>query len=124
MQKKERLSSIDMLSMEPLDLMNYVSANFSISVPVSIETPENLKEASRTISKAYAYFSFITGMRQTAKMHKRMLKRQKEDPVEIEKMLMREEIFETQAGNLKHAYDTISRMVTIKQMVNQEINMI
>lgn len=120
--KKE--SSNDLLSMEPVELQEYIMSNYSIIIPVSVETAEDLKAASVIISTAYSNYSFLTSMRQMAKIQKRMLKRQKESSAEIEKMLMREEIFETEAGKAKHAYDTVSRMVTIKQMINQEMKMV
>ena len=114
----------ELMSMEPIDLAEYLLLNFQIDIPPSITTVEDLEEASRILAKASTYYSFLSGMRLTARMQKRTLKRQKESQNEIEKMLAREEAFETQAQIAKTAYDTVSRMVTIKQQINQEMKMI
>lgn len=119
----KRYSVDDIMSMEPKDLMEYLVGNFSINIPTSITTAEDLRMAAEILSRSYSYYSFLSNMRLTAKMQKRALKRQKESSEEIEKMLMREELFEMQAGIAKHAYDTVSRMVTIKQQINQELKM-
>lgn len=124
MSAQRKVTSSDLLSLEPVDLMEYLTENFSIQVPSAVTTAEDLEQAARILSQAYSYYSFLTSMRMTARLQKRELKNQKESRAEIEKMLAREEAFEMQAGIAKHAYDTVSRMVTIKQQINQEMKMV
>jgi hypothetical protein len=121
---EKQYSSEDLMSIEPMELEDYLRKNFSIRIPASIETVDDLRTASAIISRSYAYYSYLMPLRQLAKIHKRALKRQKESSEEIEKMLTREELFETYASVAKCAYDTVSRMVTIKSQITQELKML
>ena len=124
MSAQQKMNSSDLLSMEPSVLQDYLTDNFSIQIPLAIVTVADLEAASRVLSQAYSYYSFLVSMKMAARVQKRELQAQKESKKEITLMLSREETFEAQAAIAKQAYDTVSRMVTIKQQINQEMKML
>ena len=58
----------------------------------------------------------------TAKVKKRHIKRNDGSKRDAEDALSREEIFNTYAEIMKTAYNAISRMITIKQQINEELH--
>ena len=112
-----------LLEMPPEALQNYIQAEFTITIPVSIETTEDLRDAIEILGKATSFFSFLSNAALYAKLQKRKLKREKADKEMVEDALAREEIFTNAAGVAKAVYNGVSRMVTIKQMLNSELKM-
>lgn len=119
----EKYNISDLINMDPLQLQNYLSSAYTISIPPQIETPDDMTKAAKLLSRATSYYSFFENMRIRARIEKRMMKRAKCDTQLIEDMLMREEIFEVHAKTMNQAYTTISRMITVKQQVNFELRM-
>ena len=60
-------------------------------------------------------------MAQIARMRKRALKRSGADKFTVEDALTREEIFTNYAEIMKAAYQAASRMITVKQEINEEL---
>ena len=114
----------DLMGMEPMELAEYLGRMYSITIPLTLTDANDLKLASEILSTAANAYSFLSNMRIIARVQKRALKRQRESAKEIEDMLAREEIFENQAAVVKQAYETVSRMVTIKQQIDQELKML
>ncbi len=120
----KQVSVSDLFSMEPLALAEYLQSHFALMVPFSLTTPEDLKRASEILSSAANSYSFLANMRIMARVQKRALKRKKESAEKIEDMLAREELFENQAAVVKQVYEATSRMVTVKQQIDQEMKML
>lgn len=120
----KQVSVSDLFSMEPLALAEYLQSHFALMVPFSLTTPEDLKRASEILSSAANSYSFLSNMRIMARVQKRALKRKKESAEKIEDMLAREELFENQAAVVKQVYEATSRMVTVKQQIDQEMKML
>lgn len=120
----KQVSVSDLFSMEPLALAEYLQSHFALMVPFSLTTPEDLKRASEILSSAANSYSFLSNMRIMARVQKRALKRKKESTEKIEDMLAREELFENQAAVVKQVYEATSRMVTVKQQIDQEMKML
>ena len=124
MNDNNQVSTNDLLSMEPLSLAEYLQNRFAIMVPFSLTTPEDLRRASEILSSAANSYSFLSNMRIIARVQKRALKRKKESAEKIEDMLAREELFENQAAVVRQVYEATSRMVTVKQQIDQEMKML
>ena len=124
MNDNNRVSTNDLLSMEPMLLAEYLQARFSLMVPFSLATPEDLRCASEILSSAANSYSFLSNMRIMARVQKRALKRKKESAEKIEDMLAREELFENQAAVVRQVYEATSRMVTVKQQIDQDMTML
>ena len=111
------------MEMPPLALNQYLQENYKIEIPEAMHTAEDLKKAGELLSKYSSLYAYFSQMALTAKIMKRNLKAEKKDRQMINDALSREEIFSLYADLLKQAYNTISRMVTIKLAVNEELKM-
>lgn len=111
----------ELLSMPPEELMAAASNRFKLDLPPSIDTVDNLNKLAKLMSKSISEYSYLINMAQIARMRKRALKRSGTDKFTVEDALTREEIFTNYAEIMKAAYQAASRMITVKQEINEEL---
>ena len=111
----------ELLSMPPEELMAAESNRFKLDLPPSIDTVDNLNKLAKLMSKSISEYSYLINMAQIARMRKRALKRSGADKFTVEDALTREEIFTNYAEIMKAAYQAASRMITVKQEINEEL---
>lgn len=111
----------ELLSMPPDKLMEAASERFTLDLPPSIDTVDNLNKLAKIMSRSISEYSYLINMAQIARMRKRTLKRAGADKRTIEDALTREEIFSNFAEIMKAAYQAASRMITVKQEINEEL---
>lgn len=131
--QKTTYSRSDLLKLEPLKLHEYLTDNFTITIPDRLDSVEEVSRTAELISRATAYYSFLESMRVEANLKKTIYKDSAaitDDPdlkkayqKESANMLKREQIFESMVKITDRTYQGISRMITIKQQVNKEIEM-
>lgn len=121
-QEENKLTEMDLLKMDPEMLLMYLSRNYKLEVPLSVE--EGNGNAAKMMAKASAYYTYLITIKTHANLLKRTLKRKEVDRDIVEDMLMRETVFEAEMARAKQVYDTISRMFTIRhQEIDQELKM-
>lgn len=123
MENKTSLTYRNMVEMDVRELNSYIEEYYIVKVPSEIDTPKGMKEASEALVRANAYNSYFTNKAMDMKILKRKLKREKAPAELIEDALTREEIFTKTAELAKFAYNTVSRLITIKQEMNYELRM-
>ena len=111
----------ELLSMPPEELMAAASNRFKLDLPPSIDTVDNLNKLAKLMSKSISEYSYLINMAQIARMRKRALKRSGADKFTVEDALTREEIFTNYAEIMKAAHQAASRMITVKQEINEEL---
>ena len=111
----------ELLSMPPEELMAAASNRFKLDLPPSIDTVDNLNKLAKLMSKSISEYSYLINMAQIARMRKRALKRSGADKFTVEDALTREEIFTNYAEIMKAAYQAASRIITVKQEINEEL---
>ena len=117
------LSNRELLSMKPDALIQYMERQYALNLPKTLETVEEMKEANRLLSMCTSNYAYLANLAMIAKLEKRKLKREKASKEEIEDALSREEIIQKYTDINKLYYQTISRMITVKQQINQEMRM-
>lgn len=121
-QEDKQLTEMDLLKMDPEMLLMYLSKNYKLEVPLSVE--EGNGNAAKMMAKASAYYTYLITIKTHANLLKRTLKRKEVDKEIVEDMLMRETVLESEMARAKQVYDTISRMFTIRhQEIGQELKM-
>lgn len=118
----EMLSIEEIFSMPPEDLIQIVAEYFQVEIPPYVDTIEDMEQAGRLLGQCASNYSYLLNMAMTAKIRKRHIKRDGESKQSAEDALSREEIFNTYAEIMKTAYNAISRMITIKQQINEELH--
>lgn len=113
----------EIMNMDPFDLQEYLADLCRITMPQKIETIQEMSEAAKLMSTITGHYMYLSGLELRARMEKRMLKSNKCGDDLVEAMTMREEICGKYAKVLMQCYETISRMITVKQQINAELKM-
>ena len=97
--------------------------NYAVSLPEEIISIDDMYAVQKLLSRYSANYSFLSAMEIEAKSMKRKAKREKAGKEIIESYLEKEELFHTYAENMKMAYSSLSRMISVRQQINEELKM-
>lgn len=114
----------DILKLKPQELLLWLNKNCSVIIPERIESAEDLKFSGELIGKITGYYSFLMSIYLNAKIEVRMAKREKLPKEEIEEYIDRRDILKEYTDMLKLQYTSISRMITVKKQVDEELKML
>lgn len=114
----------NILTLEPEDLLRWLHENFLEDVPTSISTIDELKAAGVSLGRLTNIYSYLVSLSLFAKLKVREVKKNKESKEIIDKAVDRKEIINSYADVIKCQYTAVSRMVTVKKQIDEEIKMI
>ena len=114
----------NILSLEPEDLLQWLNDNFLEEIPIAINNIEDLKKAGILLGKLTNIYSYLVSLSMFAKLKVREAKKNKENKEEIDKAVDRKEIVNSYADVIKCQYNAVSRMVTVKKQIDEEMKMI
>lgn len=120
--------------MDKFRLNEYLIKEYSYQIPAQIEYAHELKEAGDLLIRITNANSFLTNILSTVSLFKRTYKRRYEackkgseeyyeKKREFEDYVDKELILSAKIEALDGIKQTISRMITIKQEINKELNM-
>ena len=112
------------LSMNPVELALWLEENYTYETPINIDSIDEMKEAGRMLSKISNSYAYIATLASLAKVMIPVKKKKgKENKENSEDMIDRRDLLQNKADVLKLQYQTISRMITVKQEINAEMKM-
>lgn len=115
---------IELLKMTPSDLNTWLLENFSYMIPENIDDTDSMKEAGQMLGQIANSYSYIISMLSYAKIAVRNEKRKgKENKENADDMIDRKEALQNMADILKMQYQAISRMITVRKDINEELKM-
>lgn len=135
----------EILQTNPIELIDWLQAEFELEVPHKLETIEELKNASKLLSKTTNTYSYLMNVSSYAKIYVREKKRisdkatkeskaHKDDEelakeaakakLEYENMIDRKEAIDNAADIANKQYNAISRMIAVKREINTELQML
>lgn len=112
------------LSLEPQELLMWLNETFMEEIPTSVTSIDELKKAGAMLGKLTNIYSYLTAMSLFAKLKVREAKKNKIDKEEIDKCVDRKEIIASFAETVKCQYTAISRMITVKKQIDDEMRML
>lgn len=138
----------ELLKMNPTELIDWLNQEFELEVPTKLETIEELKNASKLLSKTTNTYSYLMNVSSYAKISVREKKRESdklskeskankdatladelakkaaEAKLEYENMVDRKEAIDNAADIANKQYNAISRMIAVKREINTELQML
>ncbi len=113
----------EVLIMDPNELQEWCDT-FIPTIPTAIETVEDMQLASRLLSQLASNFTYLNSLSVYAKNAVRQEKKKGKDNKEVyDAMIDRQNAISSTCDSLKLLYSCLSRLITIKQEINKEINM-
>ena len=116
----KRYTKSELLELEPLDLLDLLTARMKVHIPDQI-TSENQVQAATELSKAMQYETYLSEIADRADLYKRKFKIAGDNS---NLMQMRENVLKGHASRMKRSYDAISRLFTIKNQELQEMKLL
>ena len=138
----------ELLKMNPTELIDWLNQEFELEVPSKLETIEELKNASKLLSKTTNTYSYLMNVSSYAKISVREKKRESdklskeskankdatladelakkaaEAKLEYENMVDRKEAIDNAADIANKQYNAISRRIAVKREINTELQML
>lgn len=116
-------SYLEVLEMDP-DVLNDWLLTFLVELPTSIETVEDMQLSSRLLSRLASSYAYLNSLGVYAKNAvRREKKKGKENKEVYEALIDRQNAIDSACDSVKMLYNCLSRLITIKQEINKEINM-
>ena len=115
MSYKVSLDKVNCLSMDPVELAELLGREMSFDIPDNVETRENQKMASDTITKATAYATYFTEMETKARLMKRTAKANKNKD-EFDRLIGVEEVFKSCKEIAKMQIENVAKIMTLRRL--------
>lgn len=113
-----------LLNMTPIDLAIWLEKEYASTLPSNIDSMEEMKKVNTQLSKLANSYSFVMQLLTYTKIQVRQEKRKgKENKENYEDMIDRRDTLQNTADILKMQYQTLSRMITVKKEINDELRM-
>lgn len=119
---EQNLNINDLLSFSPMDLAQILNDTFIFDIPRQIETEQELNEVGKMLAITSNQYSFLTSMLSIAKVNVRKYKRAKAK-ASYEDAVDKRDIISYTVDAVKLRHKTLSRLITVKQERNNELNM-
>lgn len=116
----------ELFLLSPIVLTKLLWEEYNFKIPFDEETISigDMRMVQEIITKASNAFSYLTYLSSIAKIKVRQAKREKEMKKEdIEDAIDRKESIGNIAEAVKMQYNAISRLITVKQQINEELKM-
>ena len=113
-----------LLNMTPIDLAMWLEKEYASTLPSNIDSMEEMKKVNTQLSRLANSYSFVMQLLTYTKIQVRQEKRKgKENKENYEDMIDRRDTLQNTADILKMQYQTLSRMITVKKEINDELRM-
>lgn len=122
--EKDNAQFENILSLDPADLLAWLNDNYLETIPTTVTNIEDLKRSGELLGKLTNIYSYLTSLALFAKLKVREVKKDKTNKEEIDKAVDRKEIINSFAEMIKCQYNAVSRMVTVKKQIDEEMRMI
>jgi len=113
----------DVLDISPTALTELINKDYLIEIPVSCETIEDLNEINKLLPIVVNKYSFLISIASFLKVRIRAEKRANHKEIS-EDLIDKSAVINNAIESLKMAQKTLSRMVTIKNLINEEMKMV
>ena len=118
------MTNMEILQMDPMDLEIYLFKTYKQELPPAINSVEDLARAQAMLSKLTNTYSYLTHLATMAKIMVRTAKKEhKADKDMCNSAVDRRDAISEFREAIKLDISTLSRMITIKQEINKELNM-
>lgn len=119
---QQQLTVFNVNNWNPKDLADYLLANYTVEIPVSAETPDDLKRIGNLLGTLSNSYSFVMSLLMYAKVNIRECRRQGEK-VLVDDAIDRKNVLEDFVSILKMQYSAVSRLISARQQAAEEMKM-
>lgn len=118
------MTNAELLKLSPVDLLLQLEETYIKEIPCSIETSEDLKIAGKMLCELTNSYSYLMSLNTLADMQLRNAKAKKEDKELIADMTSRRDAIKNAVEIVKFQYSGLSRAITVRKQVDEEMKML
>lgn len=112
----------EMRHAEPEELNRILTKEYLVFIPTNIESAADMSTAGSMLGKLTNNYAYLMAALSYFKIWVKQCKQYKSKE-EAELMMMRRDCIQTACDVIKQQYNAISRMITVKQEINNEFRM-
>ena len=110
-----------LLKMEPMELLNYLTENYIKEIPTSAETIEELKAVNKRMNELTNTRSYLMPLLCSADTELRIAKAKKTDKEVVADLTSRREVFKTIIDVIDNQISSLSRTITVRKQIFEEL---
>lgn len=110
------------LEIDVYEMIECINHDYYVTLPESILTIEDMQEAGAMLSKLINGYTFLSNLAEYAKILVRE-KKGKISKEEHQSLMGKRDVIVQAAETVKMQYSALSRMITVKQEINRELQM-
>lgn len=107
----------------PYEVYNFLEENYSFSIPSSLETPDQMRKASQLTAQLTNSYSYLLSLNSALRVMIQASKKEGKNKNELDELNVKKAIVSNKCDAVKQAYQALSRLLTIKQLILQELSM-
>lgn len=111
-------------NMAPKDLLNWLNETYMFQIPTTLENVDDLKDAGILLGKLTNIYSYLMSMATFAKLAVRESRKRKLPKEVIDDCIDRRDVIDNYTDIIKTQYTAVSRMITVKKQIDDELKMI
>lgn len=120
----EVINYTDLYHISVENLIKWLDKKFYVNIPAGLESIEDMQTAGRLLGKLSNDYSYLAMLLSYSKAFVRAEKRKGKDfKTSYEDMIDKRDIIDEMTSVVKMQYQAISRMITVKQEIQEELNM-
>lgn len=116
-------SIAEILSEDPFRLLELLREEYDYEIPEIIDSIDDLRKAGFLIGRLANTYSYMAQLSSYAKIAVRNAKKEKRSKNEIDDAIDRKSVIDTFTSTIEMKYKAVSRLLTIKQQINEELKM-
>lgn len=113
----------NILNSDPQELFMWIQNEYMLEIPTQIDNPDELAKAGNRLGELINIYSYLMSMTTLANLNVKEKKKNKEDKDSINKAIGIRDVLQNSSDIIKAQYTAISRMISVRKQVADEINM-
>lgn len=113
----------EIFNMNPSELNEWLINTFSCEVPTCIDSIDEFQRAGNLLGELTNKYTYLASVLTFLKIEVKNSKR-KGKGIDAEDMMLRRDAFQSMTDIVKQQYNAVSRIITVKQEINNELKML
>lgn len=113
----------NILNSDPQELFMWIQREYMSEIPNQIDSSDELAKAGNRLGELINIYSYLMSMTTYANLNVKEKKKNKEDKEAINKAIIIRDILQNSADTIKAQYTAISRMISVRKQVMEEMSM-
>lgn len=113
----------EIFNMDPFELNTWLIEEFPCEIPICIDSLDEFTRIGNLLGELTNKYTYLASVLTFLKIEVKNSKRNGKGP-DVDDMMLRRDAFQTMTDIVKQQYNAVSRIITVKQEINNELKML